>query len=175
MSASELYQTPLKICLKVYCMCDVRWDALSCGFTVDHPINNWKSIPGGMLRVINAGWDDRVEHFHNQLNSIHLSNDFSHCCTRSILWSLWWTSTLGIYSLSRRTSYRKISWSLEKSRFGIVSLWNLTGISVALLRHAHQISERLAKSKCEPDGFETSRDLAARRPSILWIEAMEIS
>ena len=42
----------------------------------------------------------------------------------------------GLYSLSGRTSYRQISWSLEAARLGvimIVSLWNLTGISVALL------------------------------------------
>ena len=44
--------------------------------------------------------------------------------------------TLGLYSLSGKTSYRQISWSLETARLGvimIVSLWNLTGISAALL------------------------------------------
>ena len=38
---------------------------------------------------------------------------------------------LGLYSLSGKTSYRQISWSLEAARLGvimIVSLWNLTGI-----------------------------------------------
>ena len=42
----------------------------------------------------------------------------------------------GLYSLSSKTSYRQISWSLEAARLGvimIVSLWNLTGISAALL------------------------------------------
>ena len=42
----------------------------------------------------------------------------------------------GLYSLSGKTSYRQISWSLEAARLGfimIVSLWNLTGISAALL------------------------------------------
>ena len=37
---------------------------------------------------------------------------------------------LGLHSLSRRTSYRKISWSLEVARFGFKlfqSLWTLTG------------------------------------------------
>ena len=37
---------------------------------------------------------------------------------------------LGLYSLSGRTSYRKISWILEAARFGFrpfQSLWNLTG------------------------------------------------
>ena len=42
----------------------------------------------------------------------------------------------GLYSLSDKTSYRQISWSLEAARLSvimIVSLWNLTGISAALL------------------------------------------
>ena len=43
---------------------------------------------------------------------------------------------LDLYSLSGKTSYRQISWSLEAARLDvlmIVSLWNLTGISAALL------------------------------------------
>ena len=42
---------------------------------------------------------------------------------------------LGLYSLSGKTSYRKISWSLDAARFGFKlfqSLWNLTGTSAAL-------------------------------------------
>ena len=42
----------------------------------------------------------------------------------------------GLYSLSGKTPYRQISWSLEAARLCviiIVSLWNLTGISAALL------------------------------------------
>ena len=45
-------------------------------------------------------------------------------------------SLLGLYSLSGKTSYRKISWSLEAARFGFKlfqSLWNLAGTSAALL------------------------------------------
>ena len=44
--------------------------------------------------------------------------------------------TQGLYSLSCRTSYRKISWSLEAARFGFKLfqlLWNLTGTSAAAL------------------------------------------
>ena len=40
----------------------------------------------------------------------------------------------GVYSLSGKTSYRQISWSLEATRLAvimIVSLWNLTSISAA--------------------------------------------
>ena len=43
---------------------------------------------------------------------------------------------LGLYSLSGKTSYRKISWSLEAAIFGfqhVQSLWNLTGTSAAML------------------------------------------
>ena len=42
----------------------------------------------------------------------------------------------GLYSLSGRTSYRKISWSLEAARFGFIifqSFWNLTSTSAVLL------------------------------------------
>ena len=41
----------------------------------------------------------------------------------------------GLYSLSGKTSYQKISWSLEAARFGFKlfqSLWNLEGTSAAL-------------------------------------------
>ena len=42
----------------------------------------------------------------------------------------------GLYSLTGKTSYHKISWSLEAARFGFKlfqSLWNLAGTSAALL------------------------------------------
>ena len=42
----------------------------------------------------------------------------------------------GRYSLSGKTSYRQISWNLEAVRLDVImilSLWNLTGISAALL------------------------------------------
>ena len=47
-----------------------------------------------------------------------------------------YSTTHGLYSLSGKTSYRKISWSLEAARFGsklFQSLWNLAGTSAALL------------------------------------------
>ena len=46
----------------------------------------------------------------------------------------------GLYSLSDKTSYRHISWSLEITRLDlimIVSLWHLTGISTAQLHGLH--------------------------------------
>ena len=44
--------------------------------------------------------------------------------------------SLGLYSLSGKTSYRQISWSLGAARLDVamvVSLWNLTGTSAAAL------------------------------------------
>ena len=43
---------------------------------------------------------------------------------------------LGLYSLSGKTSYRQISWSLKAARLDVamvVSLWNLTGTSAAVV------------------------------------------
>ena len=66
------------------------------------------------------------------------------------------------------TCYRKISQSLEATRLTvlmIVSFWNLTGISSALLPRYLKISEQLGESKPESRGFETSRYLTVRGPS----------
>ena len=44
--------------------------------------------------------------------------------------------TQGLYSPSGKTSYRQISWNLEAARLSVIMLvshWNLTGISAALL------------------------------------------
>ena len=62
----------------------------------------------------------------------------------------------GLYSLNGKTSYLKISCSIEAARLDVIiigSLRNLTGISAG----------RLEKSKPESRGFETSRGLAVRR------------
>ena len=69
------------------------------------------------------------------------------------------THTLqGLCSLNRRTSYRKISWSLEAARLDIimiVSLWNLTGMSAALLSRCMLNFRAIGKS--------SNRNLAASR------------
>ena len=49
--------------------------------------------------------------------------------------SVYWDTPLGRHSLSGKTSYRKISWSLEAARFGFKLfqlLWNLAGTSAAV-------------------------------------------
>ena len=70
---------------------------------------------------------------------IKFSQPSSPCVPRSFISQHLMSSPqffLGLYSLSGKTSYRKISWSLEAVRFGIKlfqSLWNLAGTSAALL------------------------------------------
>ena len=69
----------------------------------------------------------------------------------------------GLYSVSGKTSYRKISWSLEAARLNVtmlLSLWNLTGISVALLARCLPNLRTIGKFKLESRGFESSRDFA---------------
>ena len=73
----------------------------------------------------------------------------------------------GFYSLSGKTSYRQISWSLEAARLGVM----IIAPRQRCCRGACQISERLEKSKPESRDFETSRDLAVRRLTAQWIEA----
>ena len=51
-------------------------------------------------------------------------------------WESWSVFSLGPVSISNKTSYCKISWSLEAARlvvYIITSLWHLTGTSAALL------------------------------------------
>ena len=92
-----------------------------------------------------------------------------HHHTNNIFWSTW---TLGLYSLSGRTSYRTISWSLEAARLGvimIVSLWNLTGISAALLpRRCLSNLTAIGKCKTETRGCEFSRDLVVRHVCLIY-------
>ena len=74
------------------------------------------------------------------------------------LFSVGGSYMLGLCSLSGRTSYRQISWSLEAARLGviiIVSLWNLTGISTELLpksrsnfRVTRKIHTRISRLQC---------------------------
>ena len=74
-----------------------------------------------------------------------------------------------LYSLSSKTSYRNISWGVEAARFGFrifQSLCNLTDTSAALLpRCLCQIQAQCDHYSIQSRGFETSRDLVARRLS----------
>ena len=79
-----------------------------------------------------------------------------------------------LYSLSGKTSNRKISWSLEVARYGFrlfQSYWIWQAPRQQCYRDACQISERYDHCNIKPRGFETSRDLTVRCPSAWWIEA----
>ena len=77
-------------------------------------------------------------------------------------------ATLGLYSLSGRTSSREISWSLEAAKFGFrlfQSLWKLTGASEAALSRRLSISERYNHYNIQSRGLEISRYHTARLPT----------
>ena len=121
-----------------------------------HP-NPWKLhmtyISGGVLRNIGLviQGTDRMIYVLYKLR-LHMGGSL-------------WNHPLGLYSLSGRTSYRKISWSLEATRFGFrlfQSLWNLTAPRQQCCRDACQISKRYDNCNIKSRGFETSRDLAVR-------------
>ena len=85
--------------------------------------------------------------------------------------------TLGLYSLSGKTSYYKISSSKSRSRdiLGLdffQSLWNLTGTSAAAPPGACQISERYDHCNIQSCGFETLRNFLVRCLTVYWIETL---
>ena len=86
-------------------------------------------------------------------------------------WNSGHSVSQGLYSLSGRTYYRKISWSLEAARFGfklVQSLWNLTGTSTAPLpRCLPNFRAMRLHYNTQSRGFKTSRDFALRRPTAL--------
>ena len=77
------------------------------------------------LSSVICSWEIHFEWMHIRQEYCSLKDKINHDAKHQDL-----------YSLSCKTSYRQISWSLEAMRLGvimIVSLWNLTGISAALL------------------------------------------
>ena len=82
---------------------------------------------------ISTSWTTLCMNNHCTYTWLH-----SNCTFHQTMKGKWLKSTFcqGLYSLSGNTSYRQISWSLEATRLGvirIVMLWNLTGVSAALL------------------------------------------
>ena len=68
-------------------------------------------------------------------------------------------SVLGSVSISDKTSYRKISWSFEATRFVfriVQSLRNLTGTSAALRLNAKNRLERESSASRQSVGFQVS-------------------
>ena len=75
-------------------------------------------------------------------------------------------NVLGLYSLSVRPSYRKISRSFEAARFEFQpidrsEIWQAP--RQQRCRDACQISEQYGDFNIQSRGFETSRDFAVRR------------
>ena len=92
----------------------------------------------------------------------------------------WIFVSLGLYSLSGKTSYRQISWSLEAARLGVMiiaPLRNLTGSSAALLprglsnfRAIGKVETRISRLRdfTRPCS-KTSYRLVNRGPDYNWI------
>ena len=81
-------------------------------------------------------WSHGKCHSANVVSKIH--GMYIPCDMHTVLFCfvLFWCGHVSLYSLSGKTSCRQISWCLKAARLDvmmIVSLWNLTGISVALL------------------------------------------
>ena len=80
----------------------------------------------------------------------------------------------GPVSISDKTSYCKISQSLEVARFVcriVWSFWNLTAHQQHCCRDACQISKRCHNSNYQSRGFETWRNLTRRRLIRYWNRA----
>ena len=72
----------------------------------------------------------------------------------------------GLYTLIRKTYYHQISWSLADAIFQLSyrsEIWQAS--PQPCCRRAHQMSERLEKSKPLSCGFESSRDSLVSRPT----------
>ena len=71
--------------------------------------------------------------------------------------------------------YSQISWNLEAARLEFimfVSLWNFTHLGSAAAEVPVKFQSDWKKSKLESHNFENTRNLAVRRPSAYWIEAL---
>ena len=63
-----------------------------------------------------------------------------------------------LYSLSGKTSYRKILWSMEAARLDVIVIF----IALKFYRHLGSVNFQ-SNSKSESRGFEISRNVAVRR------------
>ena len=103
-------------------------------YSTSHTIYTWLPFccicSVSLLCMLSA---NERRHCNVTLSPIGCVHTWNHPCL------LWFGNSFiyqGLYSLSCKTSYHQISWSLEAARLRvkiIVSLWNLTGISAVLL------------------------------------------
>ena len=112
-------------------------------------------------------------------NSHHVPDARLHHVFRPLLWQTWlqWlqpgTPHLDLFSLSRRTSYHKISRSFEAAIYGFKLFQSLClrPTRQQRCRDACQIIEIYDQYNTESRGLETSRYLAVRHLTAIWMEA----
>ena len=89
-------------------------------------------------------------------------------------WFSYWNNHRAF--ISRQTSYHKILWSLEATRFGFRIFQSFLYLTPEQQHcwDACQILQQCTHYNIQSCGFKTSRDLAVRRHTALWVEAMGI-
>ena len=133
-------------------------------------VNGKPTRPGPRLNIKTARWGIGIPIINKTVaRGYFLYNGYPYSGdTTSLYWDGSWAS---INSAVRRLTAKFRS--LEAARLDvimIVSLWHLTGISVAA-EVSVKFSERLEKSQPESRSFEASRDFAERLPFALRKEA----
>ena len=123
--------------------------------------------PGPWFNIKMSSYQYRKSHCGDKtvVRSSYLHNGISYTGKMS---SLYWIGAQGLFSLSGRTFNRMISWSPKVPRLGVImitSLWNLTGISAALLPRC--LPKATGKIQTWISQLE---DFAVRHPSTKWIE-----
>ena len=109
---------------------------------IDWPDINLKLSSGTSICIFWCSYTTWTQNQDNTIRKDLIISDYTYPpFTTSDTSSKWWQHAYSVckqslHSLSGRTSYRKISWSLEAASFGFnffQSLWNLTSTSAASL------------------------------------------
>ena len=165
--------------MKILWHCDMKilWHSVSvplCGESTGYQYIGLKTTSNACVDVfLDVSHDTRL----NKQSRCRRFED-----VRMLLWYhcyKWDTHpTHGIYSMSGKTSYRRISWSLEAVRLTVIItiLWNLTVTSAALLPTCLSNSRAIGNAEPGSRGSEISPDLPVRRsvsgvtslPVIIW-------
>ena len=156
------------ICQRTNCSSSPE-DATNCHATRQYfqqaGFSNWQlMVPIWLLR-----WSRQK--FENSTTALGSTTWLPFCLCMKIQYApynmhmVWVWLYSDLYSLSRMTSCRQMSWSLEAAWLGVIMIVTLCNLAGNCCRGAYQISERLEKSRPESRGFEISRNLAVRRPS----------
>ena len=126
--------------------------------------NTWDYLPGHQRAMANGRQMAPIEPFADKM--FEGSRWGISWAGFGFVLQRWSEAGLVFAKRNRKTSYRKISWSLEVARLDVVmfvSLWNMTSISAALLPRCLSNFKAMGKPKPESRSFKTSRDLAVRR------------